>query len=108
MKRYSFLLILFIGMYLHTAAQNKPAVLTAHIRQEVTDSLAKSLLKNYVFRDTALRMGNYIKKRLREKAYDRISDPYEFAQTLTTDLRTVYPDFHLAIQFSPQLEKMLR
>ena len=36
----------------------------------------------------------------------RSPSPNEFAQTLTVDLRSVYNDMHLGIQFNPQLEKI--
>lgn len=88
--------------------QSQPLAMTPVSRQQVVDSLARSLLTNYIFRDTAARMGSYIRRRLKEGAYDKITNPNEFAATLTADLHSVYSDLHLAIQFDPQLEKMLQ
>jgi DNA-binding MarR family transcriptional regulator len=82
-------------------------VTTRDIRREVVDSLARTLLANYVFRDTAARMGNYIRLQLSNGLYDKLTDPNEFAQALTNDLRSVYNDKHMSVLFSPHMESML-
>jgi hypothetical protein len=48
--------------------------ITPVIQQEVVDSLAKSLVKNYIFADTAQRMGAFIERRLEQGAYDKITN----------------------------------
>ena len=78
--------------------------LTQAVKSEVVDSLSGSLIKNYIYLDTAIKMGTYIKKRLRNGSYDRILNPREFAQALTTDLWSVYNDAHLSITFDPQMQ----
>src|SRR5580692_7034211 len=97
-------------MPMQTPHQSQPyqPVVDRIIRQQVVDSLAHSLLTNYIFRDTAARMGTYIRQRLKEGAYDKITDPNEFAQMLTADLHSVYKDLHMSIFYDPQFEKMLR
>ena len=81
--------------------------ITPVIRQEVVDSLAKSLVKNYIFADTAQRMGAFIERRLKQGAYDKITNAGAFAQMLTTDLRSVYRDVHLSVVYDPQMQKNL-
>jgi len=95
---------------MQTQQQSQPTlpVVDRVIRQQVVDSLARSLLTNYIFRDTAARMGGYIRRRLKEGAYEKITDPSEFAQTLTADLHSVYNDRHMSILYDPQFEKMLQ
>jgi retinol-binding protein 3 len=82
-------------------------VITPVIRQEVVDSLAKSLVKNYIFADTARRMGAFIEGRLKQGAYDKVTNAVEFAQVLTTDLRSVYKDVHLSVVYDLQMQKNL-
>ena len=82
--------------------------LTQAVKSEVVDSLSRSLIRNYVYLDTAIKMSTYIKKCLREGSYDRILNPKEFAQALTMDLRRIYNDAHLSITFDPQMLRALR
>jgi hypothetical protein len=81
--------------------------ITPVIRQEVVDSLAKLLVKNYIFADTAQRMGALIERCLKQGAYDKIANAGAFAQMLTTDLRSVYRDVHLSVVYDPQMQKNL-
>ncbi len=52
-------------------------------------------------------MANVLKSRLKNKDYESITNPNEFAQKLTDDLRSVYNDVHLSIVFDPQLQARL-
>jgi len=70
-------------------------------KTQVVDSLAASLVKNYVYLDTAVQMGNYIRQRLKDGAYNQAGNPNAFAQLLTADLRHIYNDAHLAINYNP-------
>jgi len=101
MRKLICLLAVLICLCLHLAAQNQPAALTAKAKQQVVDTLAKALKENYVFLDTAIKMGNYIEKRLKDGAYTTINDPNDFAQALNTDVHAVYNDMHLSINFDP-------
>ncbi len=101
MRKSIYLLAVLICLCLHLAAQNPPAGLTAKVKQQVVDTLAKALKENYVFLDTAIKMGNYIEKRLKDGAYATINNPNDFAQALTGDVHSVYNDMHLSINFDP-------
>ena len=113
MKKLAFFFLALIVFCVQSRAQMRPQVqqhppvIDAVVRQQVVDSLARALAANYVFRDTAARMGSFIRRRLKEGAYDKFTNPNEFAQTLSDDLHSVYDDRHMSIQFDPRLEKML-
>lgn len=77
-------------------------------RLQVVDSLSACLISTYVYKDTALKMADYIHARLKNGAYNSITDPAEFAQALNADVHGVYNDKHLGIQFNPGLESMLK
>ena len=89
------------------AAAPTPAVsggtlrLDATVRREVVTSIAALLDRHYVDADTGKRIANYATERLAAGAYDQLTDPYRFAETLTTDLRAVNGDRHLAVTYDP-------
>lgn len=86
---------------LYARPQSAPTALSGDIRTAVVTHLQQALTDSYVHLDTARRMSDYVGKRLHDGAYDAISSPMEFAQTLTADLRQVYRDGHLSITFDP-------
>ncbi len=104
MKRILQLCVLACSLTLTSQAQ---ITLTTKVKKEVVDSLSKALVNNYVFPDTARRMSAIIQKNLASGVYDSISDPWAFAQKLTRDLRSVYRDLHMSMNYNPQVEKNL-
>jgi hypothetical protein len=103
-----FSLSLFCSLSGSLLAQTPAPPITAAIRLAVTDSLSASLMSTYVYKDTALKMSAYIHKRLKDGAYNAITNPAEFAQALNADVHYIYDDKHLAIQFDPRFENMLK
>jgi len=104
----SFGLFCFVwGDLLAQAPASAPQINTT-TRLQVVDSLSACLMSTYVYKDTALKMGAYIHTRLKNGAYNTITDPAEFAQALNADVHSVYNDKHLSVQFDPRLENMLK
>ncbi|HVX27619.1 MAG TPA: S41 family peptidase [Parafilimonas sp.] len=99
MKTIFFLYLISIWC-VKVQAQNQ---LTGSTKTEVINNLCQSLLDNYVFEDTAIDMKNSLLKNLANGLYDSITNPQEFAQRLTTDVRNVYDDKHLSIIFDPKM-----
>ncbi|MES2275998.1 MAG: S41 family peptidase [Bacteroidota bacterium] len=101
-------ILLFLALALAYGQRAESQIpLTKLVKKEVVDSLSKSLIKNYIFPDTARRMGNKIRENLAKGLYDTISNPRDFARKLTKDLRSVYNDLHLSMNFNPNAEKNL-
>ena len=84
------------------SAQEMPAPLTAAERAEVVDSISAILDRSYVFPDIGKAIGERLHAKARQGDYDGISDPFQFAETLTEDVRSVNNDLHLSVRFSPQ------
>src|ERR1700743_3653084 len=91
-----FLCIFFAGLAI---AQVKPVHLTNAAKTEVVNNLAKDLADNYVYLDTAERMGKFIPQQLHKGVYDTIQNPAVFAERLQSDLLSAYHDGHLSIRF---------
>lgn len=95
--------ILFFLLFLpFLAAAQKPPVLNAKSRSKLVGDISRELLDNYVFPDTAVKMSNRLMTRLKEGAYDKITDPVAFSDALTIDLYSVYQDNHLLVRYAPQ------
>ena len=85
-------------------SQNNPTI-NAKTKAFVVESVSKLLIENYVFPDTAVKMTNYIKKRFKEGAYDKISNPISFGGTLLKELNSIHTDLHLQLVYDPKKEK---
>jgi len=90
--------LVFFALNIH--AQEKPTVLSTRTKKQIVDTIAKKLNDNYVFADTALRMGRYIQTRLKNGSYDTIKNPKVFADKLNEDIWSIYHDGHFGIRYS--------
>jgi len=106
-KKSFFVTIFFLVTKL-SIGQVQSFQLTTNIKVNVIENLSTTLVKNYIFSDTATKMANVLKSHLKNKDYESITNPNEFAQRLTTDLQSVYRDIHLAVTYNPQLENILK
>jgi len=100
MKTFRFIATVIIVVDLATAHAQTPA-LTIRIKTKIVENVAKNLRETYVFPDTAIRMGDYLRHQLKSGAYDTIKSPSVFASKLTSDILSVYPDGHLSIEYAP-------
>jgi hypothetical protein len=98
-----YILVLSFIFFLSTKGfgQTQQILLNSKIKKQVIDSISKKLKTNYIYLDTALKMGNFIKHQLNDGAYDTIKTPKVFAAALTKDILSVYHDGHLSIDYNP-------
>ncbi|HEX5689184.1 MAG TPA: hypothetical protein VFX76_04245, partial [Roseiflexaceae bacterium] len=71
-------------------------------RRAVLEAAAKIIGDMYVFEDQAKTMVEALHANLERGAYDDLADGRAFAQRLTTDLRSICNDKHLAIEFNAE------
>jgi C-terminal processing protease CtpA/Prc len=83
------------------SAQTQATQLTGKIKKQVIECIAEKLNTNYVYRDTALKMGSFIRQQFSKGVYDTIRTPSIFAAQLTKDLLSVYHDGHLSVEYAP-------
>jgi hypothetical protein len=72
-------------------------------RQRVVDSIIGELNAHYVSPDVAKQMGDAVRAQEQRGAYASVTDGYDFADTLTADLRAVSHDRHLRVNFNPSV-----
>lgn len=94
----TFFLLLFLPVLLQ-AQTTTP--FGANERKEVVTKVSQLLLDNYVYPDTAKQMAAQLNKRLKEGAYDKITDPVVFSDRINQDMLSVYHDGHLQLQYNP-------
>src|SRR5262249_22113003 len=66
-------------------------------RGEIVNGVADAVDKNYVYPKKATAMAEKLRSNLKAGKYDQISDANELSQKLTSDLRSVCDDKHLAV-----------
>jgi hypothetical protein len=99
MTKFKFLILIF---FLPTVIfAQKTTILTTKTRTEIVNNVSQLLLDNYVFPDTAIKMSNCIKNKLKDGAYNKITDPVALSDALTIHLYSVYRDGHLLVQYRP-------
>ena len=87
-------------------AQNqKPLAITDSVRNAVLKNIYHALGSYYVYPDKASLMVAYLKEQDEKGSYRSFGNPNEFAARVARDLRLVYNDKHLRIEYNPSLEK---
>lgn len=109
-KSSRILLILFLawGVSQGSLGRQDDVTLDTAMKTEVVEGVAKLLVDNYIFPETAEKMAENVKGKLAEGKYDDIKDVNDFAIALTRDLREVSKDKHIRVFFSPETVRRIR
>jgi retinol-binding protein 3 len=111
MNKTAFTLIMIfsfiINLNLQSQNVNKPMPVDSKTKMQTVKKIAKMMKENYVFPETAKKMGDYLSSRLTSGAYDSIDDAMKFADKLTEDLQSISRDKHIRVRFNPELAKIL-
>lgn len=103
------LLTLLLMVSFRTMAQpNGDAKLTAQMKSEAISALSKLLIENYIFLDSAKKVEELLQRNLKNNVYDNIDDPRKFAETITSDMRSITRDKHLGLMFAPGMAEDLK
>lgn len=80
-----------------------PVVVTldSALRQRVLDGVAADLMKFYIHPPVAAQMVAALRAHEKAGAYRDLTDGFQFADRLTSDLHTVSHDLHLRVTFTP-------
>ena len=80
--------------------ESNDMTIDAATRNQIIEILLKNLNDSYVFPETAKKMEDDIRRRMKNKEYDSTASAQEFAAKLTDDLRSVSRDKHLGVRYS--------
>src|SRR3954464_12705683 len=87
-------------LFLRAQAPGPDMSIDAATRMTVIDGTLKALNDYYVFPDVAAKMAQNIRTRQARQEYESVSSARTLAVTLTTHLREVSQDKHLAVVYS--------
>jgi hypothetical protein len=108
MKKWLFFVLILIFSTAGIWAHDRPKTIDANEEKAVVNAVADVLAKQYVFPETARKMGILIRKNLKSGKYAAIDDPPAFALKLTEDLQSVSHDLHLGVRFAPERIREMR
>ena len=83
-------------------ARQQPQALDAGAKGQIVDGAIAHLRRAYIFEDVAERMTEMLQANVAKGAYEPITEPGEFAATLTRQLQEVSRDKHLRIIYDPE------
>ena len=86
----------------------KPPALDAAKKQAIIDEISTLLNQGYVFAETAAKMEERIRGRLKNGDYDKYAGAAEFAQAVSQDLLAVSKDRHLGFAYNPEAAENFR
>jgi hypothetical protein len=81
------------------SASQLAETLGVEVKTQIIERVVQALRSTYVTPDVGERMAASLMKKAAQRDYDSILDPQVFADTLTSDLRSVYRDLHLSLQY---------
>lgn len=93
-----------LSLALAPAPQAPPraeAALEGNDRRAIVEDIAAALEGGYVFPAVAEAMGEHVRSRLADGAYDGLTALSEFTEQLTADLQSISKDKHLRVRFAP-------
>jgi C-terminal processing protease CtpA/Prc len=75
----------------------------AKTRTAVIEGAIKALNENYIFPETAKKMEQAVRERMRRKEYDKITSAENLARTLTAHFQEASRDKHLRVRYSQEI-----
>ncbi|MCX6567704.1 MAG: hypothetical protein NT147_01460 [Candidatus Aminicenantes bacterium] len=110
LTRWAIVLCLVTTLYSPIAFGQEPKAITLDAAKKlaIVDEIATLLNKNYVFADTAKKMEEKIRGRLKNGDYDKLSGAADFAQAVSRDLTAVSKDKHLGFTYAPEAAANIR
>ncbi|MFA6127254.1 MAG: S41 family peptidase [Bacteroidales bacterium] len=105
-KRAILVIAVIILFSISSYSQEKITTLTLTEKKEIIETIGQRLNRFYVFPEVAQQMEKHIKAIHKTGAFDQITDPKEFADSVTRELRSICNDKHLALFFgyNPDLQ----
>jgi hypothetical protein len=78
--------------------------LTAKIKKQTIDDLSGLLPERYAYKEIGKKLQQLLQQNLKAGKYDIFDSPQEFSTAVTNDLRSLNPDRHLALNYSPEVQ----
>lgn len=86
----------------------KAPTLDAAAKQAIVDEIATLLNKNYIFPDTAKKVEDALRAKLKSGDFDKLNDAREFSQAVSATVLEVSKDKHTGFAYDPETAEDLR
>src|SRR5512136_1325025 len=108
--RWIVILIALLALWVSLALGQEPAAptLDAAKKQAIIGEISSLLNKNYIFAETAKRMEEALRSRLKNGNFDKFDTAPAFAQAVSGTLLEVSKDGHIGFAFNPALAEDIR
>ncbi|OGD28520.1 MAG: hypothetical protein A2Y56_01440 [Candidatus Aminicenantes bacterium RBG_13_63_10] len=100
--------LLALCVFVVPGQEQRAPALDAAKKQAIVDEISTILNKNYIFADTAKKMEERVRERLKNGDYDKLFGAQEFAQAVSRDLGDVSKDRHLGFAYAPEAAANIR
>ena len=110
MIRWMVIIVVILTLWASLALgqEAKAPTLDAAKKQAIVDEIASLLNKEYIFADTAKKMEETLRARLKNGDFDRLDAAPAFAQAVSSTLSMVSKDGHIGFAFNPALAEDIR
>lgn len=108
--RWMIAIIVLLALWGSPASGQEPKApaIEAAKKQAIVDEISTLLNKNYIFAETAKKMEDLVRSRLKNGDYGKFSGAAEFARAVSQDLTAVSKDRHLGFAFNPETAADIR
>lgn len=103
-KLFIYLTLIFSLLAVTQCCFGQDRPLTAEVKKQTIDGLSALLPERYAYKETAQRLRELLQANLKAGKYDRYTSPINFSVAVTNDLRSLIPDRHLALNYSPEVQ----
>ena len=110
MIRWSIVIVAVLALVVSAGLgqDQKPPTLDAAKKQAVIEEVSKLLNRGYIFAETAKKMEEALRARLKNGDFDKLSAAPEFAQAVSRVLAEVSKDGHIGFQYNPAVAADIR
>ena len=113
MKRTTLLVLLVLALAAASAIAQQaqapqPPAVDAAKKQAVVDEIAKLLNENYIFPETAKKVGDALQAKLKAGDFDKAADASSFARAVSAVILDVSKDKHTGFAYNPAMAEDIR
>jgi hypothetical protein len=103
-KAFACLTLIFELLAIAQCCFGQTQPLTAEIKKQTIDDLSALLPERYAYKEIGQKLQQLLQQNLKAGKYDIYDSPQEFSTAVTNDLRSLNPDKHLALNYSPEVQ----
>jgi hypothetical protein len=100
--------LLAVWMSLALGQDVPPPAVDQAKKQAIVDEIAALLNKNYIFAETAKKIEEVLRARLKAGGFDQLNAAPAFAQAVSKDLLDVSQDKHIGFAYNPEMAANIR